>query len=335
MCITDRHTAIPTALWVLRRPNTPLASGQLTFIDASHLDPSESFPIVSWLSQPEMYADRRLSWVRIPAEDVVADNQVSLDPRHWTRSIVDADQIVHRYQHAASELDHAIEYVEQNANLTVGNPANAARTVTVRTLEKQDALSIRHARSDGRRNTDDDDVENPWVVTTRMVRDGLPELPMGRTVGEADTLIDPDDVDDVRTEPGDVLVTTMRTIWAIVDETGGRMLRSGITRLRVDQRQFEPHYVAECLAGSWNQRFVTGGHIPHAAIRDLEIPLLPMEEQNQLIDDVNHARRLAAAGRKIGSAADDLATAQLDAIRFDVQLPDDALSPTSADRESG
>jgi hypothetical protein len=316
---------------VLHSPNTPAPADQLTFIDASRLDPSENFPLQTWLSQPEKYADRRLSWARIPLEDVLADEQLSLDPRHWTRTIVDSEQIVQRYHRAASELDQAIEFLDRNANLTIGNRARAAFTVSVRTLERQDALTIVQTRSKVRRNPDaDDPAENPWIVTTRMIRDGLPELPTSRPMREAHSIYAADDeIDDTYTEPGDVLVTTMRTIRAIVDETGGRTLRPGIIRVRVDQHQFESHYVAECLAGSWNQRFETGSYIPHASIRDLEIPLLPIDEQNRLVDDLNQARSVAAAGRRIASAADDLATAQLDALRFDVRLLNDARSAES------
>lgn len=327
------HTAIPTALWVLRQPNTPVPADQLTFIDASQLDPSEDFQLQTWLPQPEMSADRRLSWARIPVEDVLADDQVSLDPRHWTRLIVDSDQIERRYRRAASELARAIESLEQSANLIIRNPAHAARTVTLGTLEKQDALRIVHTRSKGRRDSDAGDLsEKPWVVTTRRIREGLPELPTGRPVHAPLTVFALDDVDDTYTEPGDVLVTTVRGIRAIVDETGGRTLSPGIIRVRVDQHQFEPHYVAECLAGSWNQRFETGGYIPLGSIRDLEIPLLPIDEQNYLLDSLNQARTLAAAGRHIAFASDELATAQLDAVRFEVRLLDDAVTEPGAHR---
>jgi hypothetical protein len=305
----------------------------VTFIDASQLDPSENLPLQSWLSQPEMYADDRLSWARIPVEDVLADDQLSLDPRHWTQTTVDVEQIVERYHRAASELAGAIKFLTQDANLSIGRTPSAPHTVSVRTLEQQGALKIVQTRSKGRQDADSDDAaENPWVVTTRMIRDGLPKLPTSRPMNE--TLGDAlRQIDDGYTKPGDVLVTTMRTIRAIVDETGGRTLRPGIIRVRVDRHQFEPHYFAECLAGSWNQRFETGSYIPHASFRDLEIPLVPIDQQIRLVDDVNQARSMAAAGRRIASASDELAAAQLDAIRFDIRLSEDAPSHDVSTKE--
>lgn len=333
------HTAIPTALWVLRSPYAPSQADHVTFINASRLDPSENLPIQAWLSQPETYADKRLLWARIPVEDVLADDHLSLNPLRWTQTTVDAGQIVQRYHRSASELDAAIELLNQEKDLAIGGIPPASHTVSVRTLEQQGALKILQTRSKGRRALDTDDAdENPWVVTTRMIRDGLPELPTSPPMREPDHSFTSDDdlfsvIDESYTEPGDVLVTTMRTIQAVVDETGGRTLRPGIIRVRVDQDQFEPHYLAECLAGSWNQRFETGAHIPHANIRELEIPLLPIDEQIRLASDVNQARRVAAAGRRIASASEELASAQLEAIRFDVRLARDTPSHDLSTRE--
>jgi hypothetical protein len=319
------HTAIPTTLWVLRSPNS-LNPARIRFIDASAFDPSESFPIQTWLFEPGPYDDRRLSWAEIPGAEVLADDRVSLNPRQWTTPVVDTEQIVERYRLAASRLYQALALVEQNADIIPSNYLRAARTVSVRTLEEQEALQIIPSRSRGRRTEPDgEDTESPWLVTSRQVSDRFSDLPQfdgAFSVIRADGELPSNTAgfDGPKTEPGDVLIANTRTVRAVVDERGGRRLGAGIIQLRVDQRQFDPHYVAECLAGSWNQRFETGSPTPHANVRDLEIPLLPIDDQRRLVDAVSQARRLGAAGRRVAAASDELVTAQLDAVRFDVRL---------------
>ncbi|MBO0866730.1 MAG: hypothetical protein J2P16_16850, partial [Mycobacterium sp.] len=111
-----------------------------------------------------------------------------------------------------------------------------------------------------------------------------------------------------------------RTIRAVVDEIGGRALGPGVIRVRVDQGQFEPHYFAECLAASWNQQVETGSAISHGSLRDVDIPLIPLDEQVQLMNDVNRARQVSAAAKRVSSASEALATVRLEAIRFNVEL---------------
>ena len=320
------HTAIPTALWVVRRPQR-FGDGRPRHesFDVSHSDPSDDLPIHAWLSHPQKYAE--LSWARPAVEDILADDEVNLNPRRWLQITVNVDDVIERYQRAASELATTVAFLRRDRRMRVASPAKTPHTVSVRTLEKQSAVQIMQARSKGRRDSDEqDDVESPWVVTTRMIREGLPNLPEGGPPLDrvsTDSQFDVPTVDYSITEPGDVLVTTMRTIRAVVDETGGRTLRPGIIRLRLDRHQLDPHYVAQCLAGSWNQSLETGSYIPHANVRDLELPLIPIQEQLHVVNYLNETRGISSAGQTLIVAAEELASAQLDAVRFDVRLPDD------------
>lgn len=319
------HTAIPTVLWVLRSPHTSTPADHVTFFDMSQMDPSENLPVQAWLSKSKKHDE--LTAARATVEDVLADDQVNLNPRRWIQLVVDDQEVVERYQRAATALARTIEFLRQDHHkLRMATPAASSQTVNMAALEKQGAVQIMQPRTKARRDEDTKDAdESPWVVTTRMVREGLPELPEAGPDFSSVTTDSPFDIPTVDysvTEPGDVLVTTMRTVRAVVDETGGRTLRPGVIRIRVNRRQLDPHYVAECLAGSWNQRIETGAYIPHANIRDLEVPLLPIEEQVDVVSSLSRIRSLASAGRALESASDDLAQAQLESLRFDVRLED-------------
>lgn len=323
------HTAISTALWVVRSPGASTGPGRVTFLDVSDRDPSEELPIHGWLANPEKYDD--LSWARPSLEEVLADDEVNLSPRHWLQVSIDVDAVTDQYEKASSELRTAIASLNGHRTLRVVNPSATPHTVSVRALEKQGAVHITQARSKPRRDRDEeDDVQDPSIVTTRMIREGLPDLPerlLSIEESPAASQFDIPTVDYNVTEPGDVLLSTMRTIRAVVDPTGGRTLSSGVIRLRIDQNQLNPHYVAECLAASWNQSLETGNYIPHANVRDLQIPLIPIDEQIRVTNYLDEARRISSAGRVLISAADRLAGTQLDAIRFDLKLveEDDSL----------
>lgn len=304
------HTARPTVLWVLRSTEARKPVDRVLFVDGSQRDPTDDFPIQAWLSRPGKTIDARLPWARIGTEGLLANDHLNLDPRHWTQTAVDVEQISERYHRAAADLSDGVGFLSQNRDLTVEHTTSASQMVSIRTLEQQGALRITQWRSkphaDGDRLVTARTIKDAW---TRRFPTSLPDsgAKRGRPA-------------DGCTEPGDVLVTIKRTVRAVVDDVGGRTLGSGVLRVRLERDQFEPHYFAECLAASWNQRFETGAAVPHAGLRDLDIPLLPLEEQVQMMKDLHRVRRVAAAAARVSAAAEAIATAHLEAIRFNVGL---------------
>ena len=315
------HTPVHTALWILRTPNRAEPAESVRFVDASHLHPGRG-------------ADRRIlqsgNWAQdnpetptaqVIVEEILADEQLRLDPRHWTRPTVDPREVAERYRSATRDLDRALKAIAVAP--AIGIIDATAHTSTIRELEKQGVLRIARGlkpptrRDDDRDrpHPDDPDATDPWVVTRRMIRHGLPKAPNLATV--------PVHADEENagsfTEPGDILVTTGGLVRAVVDETGGWLPGFGVFRLAVDRQHFEPHYVAECLSGSWNQAAQTGNAMP-AMLRDLEIPLIPVDDQIRLVTQITHARELASSGELLVRAAERVITAQLDAIRHDVHL---------------
>jgi hypothetical protein len=153
-------------------------------------------------------------------------------------------------------------------------------------------------------------VPDSHTVSVRTLeQQGALEITQARRGADAD-----------HTQAGDVLVTIKRTVRAVVDDHGGSARVPGAIRIRVDPGQLDPHYFAECLAASWNQRFEAGSSKPHAGLRDLDIPLLPLDEQARLMHEIDCARRMSAAAQRISAASEAMSAARLEAIRFNVEL---------------
>lgn len=126
---------------------------------------------------------------------------------------------------------------------------------------------------------------------------------------------------------GDVLVTTMNTIWARVDPAGGHLPATGVYRLRVRDREvFSPAYPAIALTGSWNGRFQGGSTIQRGSIKDLEVPLVPRSEQRDLQLAVLSIQMLHEQAAHLAKEACTVATALLDAVRYNAPLMNSAIS---------
>jgi hypothetical protein len=74
--------------------------------------------------------------------------------------------------------------------------------------------------------------------------------------------------------------------------------------------------VAHCLSGSWNERFNKGATIQRVDLRDLEIPLLPLPEQERLVNALREMKQLAQEAATVAEAATATAAAILDAVRY-------------------
>jgi hypothetical protein len=83
----------------------------------------------------------------------------------------------------------------------------------------------------------------------------------------------------------------------MVDEPGGHIPVAGLDYLRVDAKQFDPQYVAYCLAGQWNRRFMRGAAILRADIQELELPLISLPDQHAVLAALDHAHDLSQKAR--------------------------------------
>ena len=280
------HTSAATALWLLRSRSNPSSSRTVYFIDASGLPPEECTEsnFAEWRSHGSKPNSGGIRSRKVPIGEVVSDDRVTLDPRYWSQYAGDSGERERRRERAISTLRNEIASLKVPSQLPANAFKPADRSVTLRALERQGVARLMQSRAAGRREGFSDRDE-PLV-----------------------------------TESGDVLVAKRPRISITVDPLGGNAVEPGVTIVRLDQRQFLPEYIAECLGARWNRRTEGGTEILSAGIRELEVPLITVREQARLIEEMGEARRLSASALRIAAAADDLAATQIDAIKFGADI---------------
>jgi hypothetical protein len=313
------HTGIPVALWVLRLAEHPSGTVPVLLIDASESASPETL-VDSWLTlaegDGEAVADAP-PYALIKTLDLLADD-AQLDPRRWVQTPgSDPEDVATRYAHSQRALRHAFTALLDHAVMpAIHGPSATPRVLTVKELVQLGVASIQNGRI---KRDDLDEKDIGLLVTPGDVRDGLPvlaEVP----IDEQSTLAGGRDE---RSRPGDVLVTTWNAVRAVVDDQGGRILGNGVHRLRVDEKQCDPLYVARCLCGSWNERFKRGATIQRVDLRELEIPMVPLPEQERLVKALHEVEQLARQAAEVAEAAATAASAVLDAVRYDAPIGDD------------
>jgi SAM-dependent methyltransferase len=310
------HTSIPLALWVVRRPIAG-GNGSVLLIDASEVANPEDY-VAAWLTDDSSLVD--VAHAQLPIADVLAQDSV-LTPQRWLVSADgNPDQVRSTYRNAWATID--TQSAELGAALTAidRQPAfSAARVLTVRDLSDQEVLDIRI----GRPAQSYEELPNALqacIVTAGDIRDG--DLP--RAVDTVGSQGHPD-----LTQPGDVLVTTMNVVRTCVDATGGRLPSTGVYRLRVRNDVLSPDFLAIALAGSWNERLQAGTTIQRASIKELEVPVLPMSEQERAVLITKAIRQLRNHALHVADAAHAADTALLDALRYNTSLTASSLSADS------
>ncbi|BBY58375.1 N-6 DNA methylase [Mycolicibacterium sarraceniae] len=311
------HTTIPLALWVLRLADHASASNDVLLIDASESENPEAHAL-SWLDDCLTgSAAGAPPFELIKTLDLLADD-AQLDPRRWVKTpgsdpkdvaarLADSQHVLENA--LATLLDHAVVPMPQG-------PSATPRLLTVKELVQLDVASIQNGRV---KRDDLDERDAAALVTPNEVRDGLPVLDQLPIDAQPNLVGGRDE----RTRVGDVLVTTWNVVRAVVDKQGGRLIGNGVYRLRVDDKQCEPNYVARCLCGTWNERFKKGATIQRVDLRELEIPLIPLSEQARLVGALREIEQLARQAAAVAEAAAASATAILDAVRYDAPIGGD------------
>lgn len=289
-----QHTSIPVVVWVLGKPGT---ANSIRFVNA------ESFA-VSRGGRVDLkpFADRSEFEAANPSADVsIADvlaGDANLVPERWIGlDTPDPSAVVSMYGDAVERI-HTTELSTGSTDVREFRATSPARVVTIGDLEGQGALEVRTGRPGPSRGEDND---------PRRVSGG--DIGRGR-VGEADAASDSPGAGDL-TMPGDVLVATVGQLAVALDGSGGHILGTGVVGLRVMGHQLRSDYLAAVVDGKWNKRFFTGQTIQRVAVRDLEVPILTLADQEafaQAAADLQNVRRLAGElHAAVGQAMESLA----------------------------
>jgi hypothetical protein len=306
------HTSIPLVLWVLCRSGESANPGTVLLIDASQAKEPEN-QVSRWLdlgsgSDPEDCPQ----YARVDIRDLLADDAV-LQPNRWiVQPDVEGNDLSGRYTGAVRDLK---ETAARLATATVpaesGVHFSAPRIVTVKEISHQGVASLKQ----GRIVRSEAEILGLSIVTSSDIRNGLPVMDKANKNSSKT-----ESPQHVVTETGDVLVTTTNTIRAVVDLQGGRFLANGVYRLRLDTTRCNPAYVAFCLQAQWNQDQLMGSGILRADIKSLEIPLIPLDEQQQVVALLSAMADAQRDAETAAAAARTMTGVVLDAVRYDVSM---------------
>lgn len=285
------HTSIPLAVWVVGKPGT---TDSVRFVDAT---------------SDEVVGGRRGFEEANPSSDVsITDllaGDVNLVPERWIGlDSPDPSLVVSDYANAVAAVGAAGRAAETVA-VSEFKASGLARLSTIRELQSQGVLEVRT----GRGGLDRGEVRNPQVVSSGDIARGhLAPVSEGLDLPASDT-----------TAPGDVLVSTTGRLAAVLDELGGHILGMGVVGLRVTGTQLRADYLAAVVAGNWNRRLFTGTALQRVAARDLEIPLLTVEDQRAFAKATADLRRIQELAGQLASAAAEAAESLAEVARFGIQ----------------
>lgn len=304
---TAEHTAIPLALWIVRRPDhssepkpvlvadfTTGAAAKRGGLDARVRDKIVD-AVLAWRQHGSIAKNAEGVASVVPALEILSA-EANLLPSRWIHDVQPLDLGARR-----AELAEGIERLQ-----------TARKALTDITLDpKEDAHGTAAAPS--------------WVRVGDLAGDGLAELIRGVRVPAEDCLpagvrairtrdvregiaetveqcyVDPDAMSPRPevTQPGDIIVSPgSGSPIAVVDQTGGSVLVYPIQGLRIRGSWIHPAVAAAFVESPRNRRFVAGTSYGYARIdlRDLELPMVPPDEATRLqsaLDRVTATERLA------------------------------------------
>lgn len=306
------QTSIRLALWVLQRPTARV--DDVLLIDA-YKHPSPQKDVARWLQQDgtEIPVPHR----SVNVMDLLKDD-ANLTPHRWVEfEDSSPEAVLASFRDATSAIREALAVVPSLVQeVEATEAAQSPRVVTVAELVEQGVVEIWQSRAKPRSRDDrtaDVGQADVGVITTGNIRSGvLPDAPSinGFNIGPAEL-----------TQAGDVLIITWNNISAVLDEEGGRPIGQGVYRIRVRRPSIvSPAYLAAVIAGSWNSRFVGGTTIQRAHPKDLEVPLIPIEAQNDFMKKFSSAHKLRMEAASIERNAAQAESTLLDATRYGVDL---------------
>ena len=306
------HVSVALAVWVLRAPYET-ERADVHFIDASNLDDAET-RVAECIEALRNGNSIEIPHARVDVRDILAAD-ADLNPNRWVQAPEpDPTELVEAYQEDWRTLNTALRHLDgagQSLKQLAGT--TSARIFTIGELVDQGLIELRMGRINPKDVPDNlqDRVVTHKVLRERAVTDVLDEEQIPASLTSS------------LTREQDVLVSTQGTVLTALDESGGHLPSVGIHRLRVTNReQLTARYLALVLPGRWNDRFQAGSTVTRADIRLLEVPLVPAKEQTDVILADVAVAALVDEARKLLSSADAVRDHLIDALRYNVELPE-------------
>jgi phage terminase Nu1 subunit (DNA packaging protein) len=307
-----QHTTIPLALWILRHSNAP--DHPVLMVDAAGEQPAGKRGLSDdlieriadvvdhWRAHASVRTEAEAIATVIPVVELLATD-ADLTPSRWLNTstaltpqdrVRDAEDAISEFLAARNRLAH------ESPDVPSLGQAVTAQWVSVRDLAAGDvAQVIRGVRF----RPEDCLAEGVRVLRTRDIRDAIANDEPCHAI--------PDEMKPrpVLTQPGDVILSPASgRLRAVVDETGGHILASPLQALRFRTEWLDPHVAAAFLESSRNRRFAKGMSSGYARVdlRDLELPLLSLEEANRMREALDHLARTERDARELALRAHEV-----------------------------
>ena len=299
------HTSIAPALWVLAK-SRPATRTDILLIDASSEESPES-DVAEWLSDAD--ALMRVPHVRVSVDELTVGD-ADLNPGRWLLADeVDGAEVERTFEQARRDLNRSsVGLQDISGVMTPPAISGVPPTLTVAELVEAGAVETTSARP--AREAEAVEFEGRRVDAAAVRRSDLPPVEDLEPITAREVTL-----------PGDVLLTAMHDIRAVVDEAGGHIPVGSVYRIRIsDHTKLDPHYLADVLSGDWNLRFAAGTTIPRIPLREIEVPVPSLLEQRAIHAAVSEARRAKDLAAEAAAAADSLARTMLTAVRHGITL---------------
>ncbi|NYG59361.1 hypothetical protein BJ980_002284 [Nocardioides daedukensis] len=267
-----QHLSIPVVVWVLRRPGS---AESIRFVNSA---------TDTVLGGRKVFESTNPN-AEVSIDDVLAGD-CNLVPERWIGlDTPDPTEVVENYTASLEEVQAAARSVSTISELQPVKGIESSRVVSVRELQEAGIIAIRMGRE---RPAGPNETPDPRRLSGRDV--------VHRDIGPVEN--DQSDSSDV-TVPGEVVVATTGRLAAVLDESGGHTLGMGLVGLRVLSPQLRPDYLAAVVDGNWNRRFFTGATIQRISAKELEIPLLSLEDQEEFVRSAAHLQQVRALAQEL------------------------------------
>ena len=256
----------------------------------------------NWRTQASVHAENDAIAAAIPVVELLAGD-ADLTPSRWVNASTSrtAEDRMRDAEEAISEFVAArIRLARDSSDAPSPGRAVTAQWVSVRELSAGEVAEV---------------IRGVRLRPEACLADGVRVL-RTRDIGETITDDEPCFAipDEMKprpqlTQPGDVILSPASgRLRAVVDETGGRILASPLQALRFRTDWLDPHVAAAFLQSPRNRRFAKGMSSGYARVdlRDLELPLLPLDEARRIREALDLLARTERDARELAERAHDV-----------------------------